>query len=203
MKISNKTLDLTGQMFGKWTVVEFAGYKGRQGRTTWLCRCECGGKSIVPTGNLRSGRSTQCKKCASLKGGNRSITKEYHIWKLIEDDCCDTWKSFDIFIRDMGTLDSKIIKNKKIKQWLRKKDLLAPHGPDNSFWKPPINGNLLQKLKSVQTISARQDVIKEARNMGYTFAEIGIVLSVRRQRVSQILKYQQSDKPVGRPRKER
>ena len=55
--------DHTGKKFGKWSVL---GYAGRQ---YWLCRCECGAQVLVYSGNLTSGGSTQCRKCANLKHG--------------------------------------------------------------------------------------------------------------------------------------
>src|SRR5215471_9219469 len=33
--------DLTGQIFGKWTVLNLDGVRARRTRY-WLCRCECG-----------------------------------------------------------------------------------------------------------------------------------------------------------------
>lgn len=55
---SRKKLDLTGQRFGKLTVLEPAENVGV--RTAWLCRCDCGRETIVATRRLRSGRRTSC-----------------------------------------------------------------------------------------------------------------------------------------------
>lgn len=52
-------IDLTGQKFGRWSVVERAGSR-KQGGHNWLCECECGGRAVVFGGNLRSGTSTNC-----------------------------------------------------------------------------------------------------------------------------------------------
>lgn len=52
-----KIIDLTGQRFGKWTVLSLAKPK------FWNCRCDCGNESVVTRGNLTSGGSTQCEKC--------------------------------------------------------------------------------------------------------------------------------------------
>lgn len=54
-------IDLTGKVFGKWKVLEFSYRKGRD--YYWKCQCECGVIKDVSAGNLKSGKSTQCKQC--------------------------------------------------------------------------------------------------------------------------------------------
>lgn len=55
-------VDLTGKRFGRLLVVERAptpaAASGRGAR--WLCRCECGGSTIVASHNLRAGRQVSC-----------------------------------------------------------------------------------------------------------------------------------------------
>jgi hypothetical protein len=47
-------IDLTGQRFGRWTVLEpLPEYK-------WLCRCDCGTEQPVLSKSLKSGKSTSC-----------------------------------------------------------------------------------------------------------------------------------------------
>ncbi|MBQ8742212.1 MAG: hypothetical protein IJZ03_02440 [Clostridia bacterium] len=60
---------LIGERFGKLTVVGQL-ESDKSGNRKWLCRCECGGEHIATTGNLRSGRSTNCgcKKSPDLTG---------------------------------------------------------------------------------------------------------------------------------------
>lgn len=55
---SRKKLDLTGQRFGKLTVLAPADNVGT--RTAWKCRCDCGQETVVPTRRLRDGRRTSC-----------------------------------------------------------------------------------------------------------------------------------------------
>ena len=55
---SRKKLDLTGQRFGKLTVLRPAENIGV--RTAWLCRSDCGSETVVKTCHLRSGKSTSC-----------------------------------------------------------------------------------------------------------------------------------------------
>lgn len=55
---STKKLDLTGQRFGRLTVLRPAANIGT--RTAWVCRCACGQETVVRTGRLRDGRCTSC-----------------------------------------------------------------------------------------------------------------------------------------------
>lgn|SRR5574344_168230 len=56
-------LNLTGQRFGKLTVIDKAlniKEESGQDRTTWNCLCDCGKMIIVKTINLRSGDTQSC-----------------------------------------------------------------------------------------------------------------------------------------------
>ena len=57
----SKRKDLTGQQFGRWTVLEYGG-KTKQGTTLWLCQCSCEKKTIkkVRVCHLLGGRSLSC-----------------------------------------------------------------------------------------------------------------------------------------------
>lgn len=64
-----KLIDLTGQRFGRWTVIERAPNHGN--RTFWHCRCDCGNEKDVPSNALRYGESKSCgcynnELCATL-----------------------------------------------------------------------------------------------------------------------------------------
>ena len=51
-------LDLTGQRFGRLTVLAPAENIGAM--TAWRCRCDCGKETVVTTAHLRSGWTTSC-----------------------------------------------------------------------------------------------------------------------------------------------
>lgn len=55
---SCQKLDLTGQRFGKLTVLEPAENLGS--KTAWRCRCDCGQETVVLTQRLRDGHRTSC-----------------------------------------------------------------------------------------------------------------------------------------------
>lgn len=76
-------LDLTGQQFGEFTVVEFAG-KDRQKRL-WRCRCSCGNEKILPTTKIINKR---VKSCGCKRGiHNMTGTRFYGIWNAMKQRC--------------------------------------------------------------------------------------------------------------------
>lgn len=115
--------DLTGQKFGKLTVIEYIEYPSPK-RNSWKCECECGNITEVDTYNLNDKRT---KSCGCLRGRNRRThgmfgTPEYRSWAGMKDRClnpknkranrykdrgivvCDRWlNSFENFLEDMGT----------------------------------------------------------------------------------------------------
>lgn len=115
--------DLSGQRFGRWTVIEFIGV----GPTRWLCKCDCGVVRSVEAGNLKKGVSVSCgcfaiegKRARKLRHG-RSGTTMHIIWSGMKSRCynknepayknyggrgirmCDRWRnSFEAFLEDVG-----------------------------------------------------------------------------------------------------
>lgn len=56
---SKQQYDLTGQKFGRWTVIERAD-SDNHGNSMWLCKCECGNVKIVQGSNLTQGKTVSC-----------------------------------------------------------------------------------------------------------------------------------------------
>ena len=58
-----RRIDLTGQKFGRLTVIEKAKdhiqSNGRH-RTTWMCQCNCGNQVVVRTDCLLQGNTQSC-----------------------------------------------------------------------------------------------------------------------------------------------
>ena len=65
----SKRLALTGQAFGRLTVMEDAG-NDVQHNSIWLCRCQCGQRVVVQGRRLRNGNTTSCG-CARSDAGTR------------------------------------------------------------------------------------------------------------------------------------
>ena len=123
-----KFVDLAGQTFWRWTVIERAP-KTETLRTTeplWLCRCSCGVERAVVAGALKSGASRSCgclrvqTTIALNTTHSKTGTTEHRIWKGMHGRCgtpsnsrfrfyggrgirvCDKWSSFEAFLSDMG-----------------------------------------------------------------------------------------------------
>lgn len=64
---TNGTDDLTGKVYGKWTVL-FKTRAERTGKLMWQCRCECGTEKAVYGGHLKQGNSKSCHACTVKSG---------------------------------------------------------------------------------------------------------------------------------------
>ena len=69
-----KYKDLTGQKFGRLTVLEFAG-KTDSGIVQWRCRCDCGKEVFARRNNLVSGNTNSCG-CYKADRGRESRFEE-------------------------------------------------------------------------------------------------------------------------------
>lgn len=95
MRKAHNFKDLTGQRFGRLTVVSRA-ENTQSGQTRWNCRCDCGNKKIIMGSSLRKGITTSCGcyrkenllKC-SIKHGKKN-TRLYVVWQGMRRRCFDT-----------------------------------------------------------------------------------------------------------------
>lgn len=116
--------DLSGNRYGRWEVIDFAGLSNSQ-KSVWNCICDCGNKKEVVAGNLSSGRSVSCgcfqKEQASKasRTHGKKGTRMYRIWKGMRTRCnnpnrpayknyggrgirvCKRWDSYQNFHNDM------------------------------------------------------------------------------------------------------
>lgn len=84
-----RLVDLTGKKFIKWTVIRKEGNTS-SGAALWICVCDCGNSSIVIGGDLRSGKSTQCKSCSMRDKATThgfSGTRLFRIYKGMKNRC--------------------------------------------------------------------------------------------------------------------
>ena len=126
-----KLKDLTGQVFGRWTVVSRAENKGSH--RYWDCLCACGKQKSVYQGSLDKGVSTSCGCQRDEETSRRNFkhgvcdgchTKQpprtYNCWRNMKARCsnpnnhkwpvyggrgisvCERWQTFSSFYADMG-----------------------------------------------------------------------------------------------------
>lgn len=123
-------IDLTGQRFGRWTVLEKHHSEPSRG-WFWLCRCSCEDKTekVVRGSILKNGdsQSCECLKRETTANINKSHgmtgTPTYQSWQNMKKRCynendeayinygsrgikvCDRWlDSFENFLADMGVM---------------------------------------------------------------------------------------------------
>ena len=82
-----RLIDLSGQKFGKWTVLEYAE------NSMWKCQCECGSVAFIDSYSLRSGNSRSCgcyqKEIASKTHKKHGCTRSriYRIYYKMKERC--------------------------------------------------------------------------------------------------------------------
>lgn len=117
----HKKLDLTGQRFGRLTVIEESGRDNFR-QVMWKCKCDCGNEVVVRGYQLRSRRTQSCgclqkeitSKVKTTHGKNN--TRLYTIWCSIRQRCstpstscykhygargitfCEAWNDFTVFM---------------------------------------------------------------------------------------------------------
>ena len=104
--MQGKLIDLTGQKFGAWTVIEKTPRRGSE--AYWLCRCECGTEREIRGWHLRTLRTKSCgcltseyKRIAIQKHGeSKEDTPLYRKWRHMIGNkipVCKEWKDFFTF----------------------------------------------------------------------------------------------------------
>lgn len=145
--------DLTGQVFGRLTVLSFA-FKDKNGNSRWSCRCECGNTKVIWASALRRNLTKSCgcllseasreRRTTHGKSGGKDAT--YNIWAGMIKRCsnpnahgysryggrgikvCERWQEFAAFLEDMGT---------KPKGYsIERLDIDKGYEPDNCTWIP-------------------------------------------------------------------
>ena len=94
-----KALELAGQKFGRLTVLARA--TGRNGKTVWWCRCDCGAFISAYGSMLRKGHTRSCgclrrettaaknqtEAMRTCRGDNGQPRRLYNVWKAMRQRC--------------------------------------------------------------------------------------------------------------------
>lgn len=124
--MNRRVQQLSGQTFGRLTVIDFA-HSDKRGDAWWNCLCACGTAKPIRAFQLRNGDAKSCG-CASRirKPRTHGLTNssEYKVWLGMKHRCknptatgyayygargirvCERWLRFENFLADMGTRPS-------------------------------------------------------------------------------------------------
>lgn len=197
----SKMIDLTGQKFGRWTVINRAA-NSALGQTRWHCICSCGNKGIVQSTSLKreGGGSCGCRSLEALVArstkhnhATNGITPTYHSWAGMKARClnplhrayrdyggrgitvCDRWLSFDNFLADMGEKPTGLS--------IDRIDLNGSYFPGNCRW----------ATTSQQSRNKRNNRIITSEGESRTIAEWSELLSIHPATISDRLQQGRSD----------
>lgn len=174
-------MNLIGQTFGRYTVIEFSPKVQFGQGTFFVCRCECGRLSTVRGSALRAGSQKACQWCGHTRHG-KSRTKEFRIWTNIKYRCtnpdshayakyggrgikmCDRWQeSFENFLADMGVRPT-------IKHSLERINNNVGYEPGNCKWALSIDQMNNTSLNRFVTYNgATKTVSQWAREVGLEY----------------------------------
>src|SRR5215216_3122878 len=76
-------MKLTGQRFGRLTVVALHPKRTCRGQVRWLCQCDCGKRKVVNEIGLRVGGTISCGCWNPVLAG----TREYSVWNGMLNRC--------------------------------------------------------------------------------------------------------------------
>lgn len=126
---NKKTEDISGQRFGKLTVIGFSHRlpNTRGTHLVWLCRCDCGNTVSIRGMSLKKGHTKSCGCFRREAGFNKQFkhgmtgSREWLSWTQAKQRChtpshhaykwygargitmCNAWRdSFESFLQDMG-----------------------------------------------------------------------------------------------------
>lgn len=186
--------DLTGQVFGKLTVLAFSAVRPKLG-AYWLCHCECGRDTVHRGADLRKGYITSCgcHKAQRLRAAatthGLSHLPIYRRWCGMVQRCsdpnhiaydnygargitvCVRWLSFENFYADMGEPPSK-------SHSIERRDNSKGYSPDNCYWATPSQQNRNTRVNHMLTFRGKTQCIADWAD------EIGIKYSVLYSRIN-------------------
>lgn len=170
--------NLEGQMFGRWTVIAYAG-RSKNKHSLWDCICDCGTKKTVFGLHIVRGSSKSCgclsSEVVTKRNSSHGLinTPEYHAWRGIKQRCnyknsnsyinyggrgikvCDRWEnSFENFLADMGNRPSQ-------KHSIDRIDNDGNYEPSNCRWATRTEQNRNTRQNRLLTFQGKTQCVSE------------------------------------------
>lgn len=183
-------INLSGQKYGRLTVLRMSGKRTASRGGICVCQCECGNIKEIPSLALKSGAVVSCgcynrenilkrltkhghnshsQKSLTYKSWDKMIqrclnpnTQEYKYYGAKGVQVCERWKDFSAFLEDMGERPSKELTLDRI-------DCKGNYEPGNCRWANRLT----------QTNNTRRNVYYEYKGEKKTIAELARIAGVK------------------------
>lgn len=191
-----KLIDLTGQRFGRLTVVSRADdvfTSGGNRKVTWMCICDCGKRVVVLSANLRNGHTKSCGCISAEILQKRNVvhgycySKLYEVWKGMKARClnpthmyyenyggrgvevCEEWEQDFLVFRDWA-----IENGYQEGLTIDRKDGAKGYTPENCRWVP----------MKTQNNNKRNNHLISFRGETHTLAEWAEITGINRSAIT-------------------
>lgn len=185
-----KVRDLTGQTFGRLTVIERHPENTKDAKPRWICKCSCGNEHIVTSRCLIDGgvRSCGCLSKETKRTYKHGMTgsKLYSVWRNMRDRCyrekhhaykdyggrgiyvCDEWKDDFTAFRDWS-----IRSGYKEGLTIERTDNNGPYSPENCIWTTRIEQANNRRANHLITYNGETKTLTQwSREYGHNYAMV-------------------------------